>query len=184
MNGVIDSTAFATTDHLVRCVVTEQRTTGTGSSGTGRNDLPVNYSPALIDKMEATTPSNWYRAVEPTSRGVEIAPWFRRLNVIRDIAQKWSDEAEPPNAQALHGARRVLELLFDYNFCPSAISPSCEGGVLVTFEVGDRQASIEADNDGEMVAVISDKVNRPDAWMVFGDAAIRHTLERFSTHLA
>lgn len=141
------------------------------------------YSAAILDKVEATTPSNGFLAVAPTSRGVEISPWLRRLTALREIAPRWNETDDPPNATALHGARRVLELLFDYDICPSAISASCEGGVLVTFEHGKMQASIEADNDGDMVAVLSDGVGQPEAWMVAGDSGIRHTLERFSNHL-
>jgi hypothetical protein len=89
----------------------------------------------------------------------------RKLDRLASLVAGWDGYgAEAPNAVAIEGARRIVELLNRMNFAPSLVSASPEGGVILTFLGRGRMASLEYYNSGELGAVTSDEEREVDAW--------------------
>jgi hypothetical protein len=108
-----------------------------------------------------------------------------RVDAMRSLPIGWNGYgAEPPSAGACDDAVRVLQLATEMAVFPSTVSPSAEGGVAVSFVRGERVATIECLNDGSVLAVRSDRVQRPEAWELTREHAdIRDTLHRIAEFL-
>lgn len=77
--------------------------------------------------------------------------------------------AEPPNESALSISDRILSLLSAHTLAVDGIVPSPEGGVGIVFYHDERYADIEIFNNGEILAVVDDKIEKPDVWDVSND---------------
>jgi hypothetical protein len=135
---------------------------------------------AAVSRTEALCPP----VVPGTVRSSDIGAYVRKLKMLRELPAGWNGYgAETPSESAVHWAQRVLETLFDFDIDPVALAPSAEGGVAISFIRGTRAATIECLNDGDVVAVTTDRVAEPRAWDVIGENDIRDTLQRISAFL-
>jgi len=116
--------------------------------------------------MASQTAAGWF------SQAQESLERFRRLGPDWD-----SYGAEPPNAIAIYWAGRVLDVVRQAGFCPERVTPSAEGGVAVTFCKGQMYADLECFNDGQILAVFSDRQHEPIVWEVNLDR-LESSLER------
>lgn len=138
----------------------------------------------MFDAMSAGTSAGFSSestyAADMESRYADIAREIRRgellsrqkameaeLKRMASLPVGWdSYDAEPPSADAIRLATRVLSACIAADLPPSRVRPSVEGGVAVTFLVDGGYADIECFNDGTMVAGRSLPPKPPLAWDV------------------
>ena len=110
----------------------------------------------------------------------------RRFDVIEQLEPNWDgDEAAAPNDLAKLRARRILALLDEVQLEPTAIMPSVEGGIGITFVYGRRRGSIELLNSGEMVAAYYEGLGEPQVWEFNGDnTSISESVEKIRVYLS
>ena len=72
--------------------------------------------------------------------------------------------SESPNEIAIEAAKEIVLTAPQLGMIPNKILPSAEGGVGICFYASDRYADIECLNTGEILAMKSDGVNRPEIW--------------------
>jgi hypothetical protein len=95
-----------------------------------------------------------------------------------------SYDAEPPNDTSFACAHKVLGALTEFNFKPTKIVASVEGGVGFIFTCQDRYADIECLNSGALVAVMYDSQSEPAVWCVSPDSkSIIEALEKIRAFL-
>jgi hypothetical protein len=98
--------------------------------------------------------------------------------------------AESPNQKSIEAARGVLDVLADVDFEPTSIDPSAEGGVCLSFQLGDRYGDIECFNSGEVLAVTSRGGLDTTVWEINAvepthrNALIRNALRRIRAFVA
>jgi hypothetical protein len=114
-----------------------------------------------------------------------IESFVSRVEAMRDLPTGWDGYGtEAPSSASCDLAVRILKSAAGISLYPTTVSPSAEGGVAVSFVRGERVATIECLNEGSVLAVRSDRVNRPTAWELSGeDKDIRDTLTRIATFL-
>jgi hypothetical protein len=104
----------------------------------------------------------------------------KQLDKLKDLTFGWdSYDAEPPNDTSFAWARKVLVALMEFNFEPTKITASVEGGIGFIFTRQDRYADIECLNSGALVAVMYDSQSEPAVWRVSPDSkSIIEALEK------
>ncbi len=113
----------------------------------------------------------------------------RSIAAFRELAVDWdSYGADPPNETAIRSAQRVLGVLAGFDFKPSGVSPSAEGGICFWFDASGvvslwdggstLYADIECFNDSEVLAVTSDGKGNPDVWEVGVEPDLKGTIGR------
>jgi hypothetical protein len=111
------------------------------------------------------------RADEAPDRIAWLRDASEKLQGLLHLNRGWdSYEADPPNQSAIRRAEQVLTAVNSTPYRPDRIAPSIEGGVVLSFRHGDRYGDIECDNEGDMVAVVSDGQGHVDAWQVANDS--------------
>jgi hypothetical protein len=91
----------------------------------------------------------------------------RKINAMSKLSPNWDTyEAEPPSTEAMNLARELLVLAEREKFLPTDAVASAEGGVALSFTVGDRYADIECLNSGEILAVTVVGQQEPYVWEV------------------
>lgn len=105
---------------------------------------------------------------------------YRELKSLGALRPRWDGyEAEPPAPRALENAEVILETLSGLGMVPERITPSAEGGVAVVLSAAPIYAAIECFNDGDVVASLSDRADRHEAWETgLGPEEVRATVER------
>lgn len=104
------------------------------------------------DKQE----KNWYSKA------------FKQLKTFRELSKNWNSYgAESPNNTAIHWAQKVINVLNKFDFPPTGIAPSAEGGIGIYFSKGKLYADLECFNTGEILAVISDSKTEPTVWEIY-----------------
>lgn len=89
------------------------------------------------------------------------------LDELSKLPINWdSYGAEPPNSTALYWARIALNILDEMSFRPNHITPSVENGIGISFISDNKYADIECFNTGEILAVTSDRKEKPNVWKV------------------
>lgn len=108
---------------------------------------------------------------------------IRQLESLRDLTKGWDGyQAEPPSTTSLQNARSLLEALSLMNIVPERVAPSADGGVALILSTHPVYRAIECFNDGEIVASLSDRAFRHEAWETgLSPNALRTTLERLGS---
>jgi hypothetical protein len=89
------------------------------------------------------------------------------LDELSKLPIDWdSDGAEPPNSISLYWAKIALNILDEMSFRPNHITPSVENGIGISFISDNKYADIECFNTGEILAVTSDRKEKPNVWEV------------------
>jgi large subunit ribosomal protein L15 len=87
-----------------------------------------------------------------------VQNFSKKIESFRNMSKGWDGyDAEPANSKALSLGKLALKVSFDVGFTPSYVAPSAEGGVAISFSRQDKYADLECFNDGDVLAVISDK---------------------------
>lgn len=101
-------------------------------------------------------------------------PWSTlsdRLSALANLDDNWNSYGAPaPNQVARASARAILDSAREKALRPTAIVPSVEGGVVISFETGQRHADIESLNDGCVLAMTSEPPRDPHVWPVRNDS--------------
>lgn len=100
---------------------------------------------------------------EPEYVVVRSEPWpadhMARLDRMLTMAKGWdSYDADPPSPAAVANAREFVTVATDLGLPPDRVTPTCMGGVAVTFREGDErcvQAFVEFYNRGTAYALFS-----------------------------
>ncbi|MEX0716855.1 MAG: hypothetical protein WD066_09720 [Planctomycetaceae bacterium] len=109
---------------------------------------------------------------EGLKRGVGgfVVDWptlFRTAGSLRFIGDDWDGFGAPaPNQGATTLAREALAHLGERNLPPSTISATVEGGIGMVFRSGERFASLEILNDGELL-VLLERDSHPNSSTIF-----------------
>lgn len=100
--------------------------------------------------------------------GTDLVEVVRELLELESIERDWNGlGSEPPAPNAIAGAIRVLwALKATWMIRPERVAPSAEGGVGIAFRRGQKFASIESLNSGEIIVLISDGTGSPRAWEI------------------
>ncbi len=135
--------------------------------------------------MSEARPLTEPRADEALDRIAWLREASEKLQSLLHLSRGWdSYEADPPNQSAIHRAEQVLTAVNSTPYRPDRIAPSIEGGVVFSFRRGDRYGDIECDNDGEMVALVSDGRGYIDAWQVASDSrAMEDAVRKIGLHV-
>lgn len=89
---------------------------------------------------------------------------LRALTLLRD---GWdSYDAPKPNELAFQKAKEILIRLSKFKYRPTKIMPSVDGGICFLFVKGDKYADLDCDNEGDILASLSDRVNEPEIWEI------------------
>lgn len=108
--------------------------------------------------------------VETSGRGLSFKRFYDRLDTLTKLPTNWNTYgAEPPNKEASFWARRVLHALSQINLSPLRVGPSSDEGIALAFRSGNKRASIECLNNGDIVAVIAEQDMPPKVWFVSPD---------------
>jgi hypothetical protein len=130
--------------------------------------------------MSDARPSTEPRADEAPDR---IA-WLREAHEKLQSLLHLSYEADPPNQSAIHRAEQVLTAVNSTRYRPDRIVPSVEGGVVISFRRGDRYGDIECDNDGDVIALVSDGQGNIDVWQVASDSqSVEDAISKIGLHV-
>lgn len=112
-----------------------------------------------------------------------------QLDRLSKLQAGWNDASPVPNERTFVLAEHALDMLDEAGFAPSSVVPDAEGGISVYFfgagaDATRRYASVSCSNEGEVVALIHDKVAEPRAWNVGADRSeMRAAIERIRTFL-
>jgi hypothetical protein len=91
---------------------------------------------------------------------------FRRIDELSNDRISLQGCVEPPSVEALARAREILRQFEIENIVPTRIVASIEGGVAICFVAGDIYADVECLNSGGILAVTSNRRNRPNVWEI------------------
>ena len=103
-----------------------------------------------------------------------IRSWYSKnmaqLRDLETLSKKWKDdEILPPNQVAFYCATEALEVLRKIDFPCDRIAASVDEGICIAFlskKNKDKYADIEFFNNGEILAVTTDRVSNPRIWEV------------------
>lgn len=121
--------------------------------------------------------------MDPEDEPAGLPEKFRQLESLSGLVKGWDGyQAEPPSATALENARSLLEALSGMEVVPERVGPSADGGVALILSTHPPYRAIECFNDGEIVASLSDRAFRHEAWETgLSPSALRATLERLGS---
>lgn len=113
----------------------------------------------------------------PSGETTEIAvintasPWYadgiKKLSVLQNLEASYDGYGtRPPNAIAAEYADSVLSALADLDFEPSAIDPSSDEGICISFRNHNLYADVECFNTGEVLAETKVDGEEPTIWAI------------------
>jgi len=115
-------------------------------------------SPIDIDSVTST-----YSASDPS---IEFATHFEKLKAITNTPSLLPEDAEAPSEAAHNWALVALQQFQEDELAPTRVVASAEGGIAICFVRGDKYADLECLNTGEILAVTSNRYNRPTVWEI------------------
>lgn len=120
------------------------------------------------------------RMMHPEDEPEGLFERIRQLESLGSLTRGWDGyQAEPPNATALGNGHNLLEALSSMSLVPERVVPSADGGVALILSTHPTYRAIECFNDGEIVASLSDRAFRHEAWETgLSPSTLRTTLER------
>ena len=99
------------------------------------------------------------------SEQVQKFQYLDQIERFRGLLAGWDTYNAPaPSSAAISSARTVLEALFDLGQIPVAVAPMVDGGIELVLMVRPRYASIEADQDGDILLGFSDRKGQHNIW--------------------
>ena len=115
----------------------------------------------------------------------QFSEYNEKLMQLAQLSKNWdSYGAEPPNKIALNWAKETLIILSELELFPIQIGPSVENGVGISFMFGKKYADIECFNEGDILAVTSDRQGNPDVWEVEASTlGIKSAIEKIRVFL-
>lgn len=109
---------------------------------------------------------------------------IQKLDEIRSNQTKLQDGIEDPSELSIRLADIVIEQLEKSELLPAEVVASAEGGVAFCFMNGDKYADIECLNSGEILAVTTNRRDRPSVWEVqLNQSEIARATERIRTFI-
>lgn len=106
---------------------------------------------------------------------------FRKLAEIKDTHV---EGRECPSHIATVWARLILEHLCSVDFEPTRIAASADGGITICFIRGDVYCDLECLNNGEVLGVTTNRLDRPTVWTVgSGLGAVSGSVDRIREFL-
>lgn len=144
-----------------------------------RNGLEAQHSSQLDVSYQATRVTFFHE------RQDWLVQAYKQLSRLAQLEDDWDTYgAEAPAAEALVNARSVLSTLAELDFQPTSVDASAEGGVCLSFRVGDRYGDVECFNSGEVLAVTSAGGDETQVWTVADlDRDLRASLTKIRTFL-
>ncbi len=128
--------------------------------------------------------NNIKKIIESTQRSDFFNSLYYQIIGLTSLTSGWdSYDAEPPNYKASTNALKVLGYLFQSDFKPTRIMPSVEGGISFLFIQNIKYADIECDNDGDILAGMSDRIGEPILWEVSEEKGLRVTISQIRSFL-
>ena len=98
---------------------------------------------------------------------VQQKMYEQALTELSSLPDGWdSYDAPRPNEKAINTAKDVLNCLLRNKLLPTKIMPSVEGGIYFLFTKANKYADLECDNDGDLIAGMSDRIMIPITWHV------------------
>lgn len=147
------NTAAAFADQLVSLELIE------GTYGEAERD----YRDWFPSEPSATAQSVGVTVLAP--RTAWLVDALKRLSEVSTLDGNWdSYGADAPSDNAVAHARSILSVLSHLDYPPSAVDPSAEGGICISFVAGDRYGDIECFNSGEILAVFIKADGDPTVW--------------------
>jgi hypothetical protein len=108
----------------------------------------------------------------------------RQLWKLRNLKKGWDGaDAPAPNELAFDAAQWAIAYCEEQRIPITSIVPSIEGGIGITFRSGNLRASIELSNEGSLVALTHDGVDRPLVWEDTFSRGLARTLRRVRAFL-
>jgi len=134
--------------------------------------------------------------LSPTDEGANTRQWRvvwtaalptsvarSEIEKLRTLSPDWNDKSPTPNERAFELVNRVFDVIDaicesrpEIRIVPDRIIPDPEGGVSIYFfsrltrpGARRRYARLNCSNTGEIVALVHDRQNRPEAWAVGQD---------------
>jgi hypothetical protein len=104
---------------------------------------------------------------------------------MQSLVDNWNSlGSAAPNQLSMHTTNRVLDVLYDMEVDPSAIAPSAEEGVGISFVKGEKHAILECYNDGSILAATYKDAGEPDIWDVgSSESEIKEAVEKISSFI-
>lgn len=111
--------------------------------------------------------------------------YLRSITELSFLNDNWDSYGAPkPESAAIKNANAILSPLSEAQFEPAKIMPSVEGGICFLFVSGNKYADIECDNDGDIIAGMSDRKNEPVIWQVKNNRAdVIQSIEKIKNFL-
>ena len=110
-------------------------------------------------------------------------PFRRSLDSLLSLVPSWDGlDSEPPNAAAIENCRIVLNAARDQGLVPTQLVAAHESVFVYFWKGQQRYANIECDNDGTVLAAVSDRTGMPSVWVVERDG-MAQVLEKLSAYL-
>lgn len=89
----------------------------------------------------------------------------KTIEELGQLASDWdSYGGQPPNNIAISKAHDLIRYLSYICMRPTVVAPLADGGIGFTFRSRDRLASIEIDNEGEILALLEEGDKDPYVW--------------------
>lgn len=130
----------------------------------------------VLSRFNRNLPASSNRGTEVLQK-YEIQTQITRMSALQKGWDSYSAEAPSPGALEL--AHKVLEASFSLGLLPLKAVPDADGGVALVLMVRPNYAALEIDNDGDILAVFSDRKNRHEVWETSSqDEELRRTSER------
>lgn len=116
----------------------------------------------------------------PMNETTWLADCSKKVTSFASLAKGWDTyHAEPPNAWSRYWAQSTIRYCKEINLKPTAVVPSAEGGIAVTFSSGANYADIEILNSKEILAVTSKPQEPSKVWQLSdSEREIRVALRR------
>ncbi|MCF8079572.1 MAG: hypothetical protein K9K88_09855 [Desulfobacterales bacterium] len=91
-----------------------------------------------------------------------------------------SYDAIAPNLTATNNCKYLVDFFIQNDFIPNEVVPSVEGGLGILFISGQKYGYLECDNDGELIATVSDRAGDVHVWETnLSKGQLKITMDRF-----
>lgn len=147
-----------------------------------------NSQNSAVTKMKVTPSysyaiNRYYKA--STAESSKLHKLESKLSQLRKLGSNWDGYDSPkPNLHAFANARTIIDIAHKLNNFPTSITPSVEGGIGLTFEGISKYAVVECFNDGEIVAIGSNRNGETKSWTLAGsDSELQQTIEEIYTYV-
>lgn len=123
--------------------------------------------------------------IEKSERTFIYSELLSQIEKLTYLEGNWNSYGAPkPEKKAIDNAESILKTITELKIFPAKILPSAEGGISILFVKDNKYADIECDNEGDIIAGMSDRQGNRDFWEVQKEEALYElTLKRIHTFL-